>query len=65
MPDESSDEELLKLTSDRVVFKDPGFKPFAEKFAASQDDFFASYKVAHKKLSELGSKFDPEEGITI
>jgi L-ascorbate peroxidase len=65
MPDESADPELLKLTSDKVVFTDPGFKPFAEKFRDSQDAFFASYKVAHKALSELGSKFDPEEGITL
>jgi L-ascorbate peroxidase len=65
MPDESADPELLKLTSDKVVFTDPGFKPFAMKFQESQDAFFASYKVAHKKLSELGSKFEPAEGITL
>jgi len=65
MPDEKADKELLKLTSDKVVFTDAGFKPFAEKFGASQDDFFASYAVAHKKLSELGSKFEPAEGISI
>ncbi|CAB9512563.1 ascorbate peroxidase 6, chloroplastic/mitochondrial [Seminavis robusta] len=65
MPDEGADPELLKLTSDKVVFTDEGFKPFAEKFRDSQDDFFESYKKAHKALSELGSKFEPEEGITL
>ena len=65
MPDESADPELLKLTSDKVCFTDPGFKPFAEKFGQSQDAFFESYAKAHKKLSELGAKFEPAEGITL
>jgi L-ascorbate peroxidase len=63
--DDSTDAELLKLSSDKSVFEDEGFRPFAEKFRDSQDAFFESYKVAHKKLSELGSKFDPEEGISL
>lgn len=65
LPDQSADPELLKLTSDKVVFIDPGFKPFAEKFRDSQDAFFESYKKCHKALSELGAKFEPEEGITL
>jgi L-ascorbate peroxidase len=56
---------LLKLSTDRVVFVDEGFKPFAEAFRDSQDAFFKSYAVAHKKLSELGSKFEPAEGIKL
>ncbi|KAL7527139.1 hypothetical protein ACHAWF_002051 [Thalassiosira exigua] len=59
--DASTDEELLKLTSDKILFQDAGFKPYSEKFAASQDEFFASYAKAHKALSELGSKFEPVE----
>lgn len=59
--DASTDEELLKLTSDRILFKDAGFKPYAEKFAASQEAFFESYAKAHKALSELGSKFEDVE----
>lgn len=65
VPDESADPELLKLSTDKVLFVDPAFKPFAEKFRDSQDAFFESYAKAHKKLSELGSKFDPEGGIKI
>jgi L-ascorbate peroxidase len=65
MPDESADAELLKCSTDKICFVDPGFKPFATKFRESQDAFFASYKVAHKQLSELGSKYEPEEGITL
>jgi L-ascorbate peroxidase len=63
--DESVDPELLKLSTDKVLFKDEKFKVYAEKFRDSQEGFFESYAKAHKKLSELGSKFDPEDGITL
>lgn len=59
--DASTDEELVKCTSDKVLFQDPGFAPFAKSFGESQDAFFASYAKAHKALSELGSKFEPVE----
>jgi L-ascorbate peroxidase len=65
IPDPDADPELLKLSSDKTLFDDADFKPFAEKFRDSQEAFFVSYAKAHKKLSELGSKFDPAEGITI
>lgn len=35
-------------------------RPFAEKYAADQDAFFADYAVAHAKLSELGVQWDGE-----
>jgi len=59
--DDSTDPELLKLSSDKTLFDDDDFKVFAEKFGASQDDFFGSYAKAHKALSELGSKFEDIE----
>lgn len=65
MPDPNADPELLKLSTDRTVFEDADFAPFAEKFRESQDAFFESYAKAHKKLSELGSKFEPSGGISI
>jgi len=65
IPDTSADPELLKLSSDKTLFDDEGFKPFAEKFRDSESDFFESYAKAHVKLSELGSKFEPAEGITL
>ena len=60
LDDDSADEELLKLSSDLAVFKDDGFRPFAEKFRDDQDAFFESYAKAHNQLSEAGAKFDPE-----
>merc|ERR1719261_445970 len=65
IPDSSADPELLKLSSDKTLFEDEGFKPYAEKFRDSQAEFFKSYAAAHVKLSELGSKFEPEEGIRL
>jgi len=65
IPDADADSELLKLSTDKILFADDGFKPFAEKFRDSQDAFFESYAKAHKKLSEQGSKFEPEGGIKI
>ena len=61
IPDASSDPELLKLTSDKTLFEDEGFKPFAEKFRDDKVAFFESYAKAHKALSELGSKFETVE----
>ena len=65
VPDPDADPELLKLSTDQTLFEDDGFRPFAEKFRDSQDAFFESYAAAHKKLSELGSKFEPQRGIRI
>merc|ERR1719223_2524583 len=59
--DASTDEELLKLTSDKILFQDAGFAPFANKFGESNEAFFESYANAHKALSELGSKFEAIE----
>jgi L-ascorbate peroxidase len=61
VPDPDADPELLKLSTDRTVFEDEAFKPYAEKFRDSQEEFFTSYAASHKKLSELGSKFEPVE----
>merc|ERR1739842_39679 len=58
--DDSTDDELLKLTSDKCLWEDEKFAPFATKFA-DKDAFFESYAKAHKALSELGSKFEAIE----
>eukprot|EP00246_Nothoceros_aenigmaticus_P000265 TRINITY_DN103_c0_g1_i2.p1 TRINITY_DN103_c0_g1~~TRINITY_DN103_c0_g1_i2.p1 ORF type:complete len:391 (-),score=80.44 TRINITY_DN103_c0_g1_i2:322-1494(-) len=62
---EKRDEDLLVLPTDAVLFDDPGFKAYAEKYAADQEVFFKDYAESHAKLSERGSKFDPPEGIFI
>ncbi|CAN0351217.1 unnamed protein product [Discosporangium mesarthrocarpum] len=65
VPDEGCDPELLKLGTDKSLFLDEGYLPFAQKYKSDQAAFFADYAVAHKKLSEIGAKFEPEGGIKI
>ncbi|KAK9945831.1 hypothetical protein M0R45_011327 [Rubus argutus] len=62
---EKRDEDLLVLPTDAALFEDPSFKVFAEKYADDQEAFFNDYAEAHAKLSNLGAKFDPPEGIVI
>nr|XP_023874368.1 probable L-ascorbate peroxidase 6, chloroplastic/mitochondrial isoform X1 [Quercus suber] len=62
---ERRDEDLLVLPTDAVIFDDPSFKVFAEKYAEDQEAFFKDYAEAHAKLSNLGAKFEPPEGIVI
>lgn len=44
MPDDGCDPELLKLATDKCLFVDEGFLPFAQKYKASQEAFFEDYK---------------------
>ncbi|XP_073285977.1 probable L-ascorbate peroxidase 6, chloroplastic/mitochondrial isoform X1 [Primulina huaijiensis] len=62
---EKKDEDLLVLPTDAVLFEDPSFKEYAEKYAENQDAFFKDYAEAHAKLSSLGSKFEPPEGFPL
>eukprot|EP01018_Ginkgo_biloba_P019251 Gb_14035 [translate_table: standard] len=62
---ERRDEDLLVLPTDAVLFEDPGFKEYAEKYAVDQNAFFEDYAEAHAKLSNLGAKFDPPDGFSI
>ncbi|RZC06966.1 probable L-ascorbate peroxidase 6, chloroplastic/mitochondrial isoform X1 [Glycine soja] len=62
---EKRDEDLLVLPTDAALFEDPSFKVYAEKYAEDQEAFFKDYAEAHAKLSNLGAKFDPLEGIVI
>lgn len=62
---EQSDEDLLVLPSDAALFEDPGFKPYAEKYAKDQDAFFSDYVESHLKLSELGVKWEKGGPVTV
>lgn len=56
----NSDKECIAFPTDAVLATDAGFKSTFTKYSKDQAAFFADYAEAHKKLSELGSKFDPE-----
>mmetsp|Transcript_29789 Transcript_29789/g.70791 ORF Transcript_29789/g.70791 Transcript_29789/m.70791 type:complete len:319 (-) Transcript_29789:131-1087(-) len=58
-------EGLLWLPTDAALHDDPDFRIHFERYAADQASFFADYSAAHVQLSELGSKFDPPEGIAL
>nr|CAB3487088.1 unnamed protein product [Digitaria exilis] len=62
---EKGDQDLLVLPTDAALFEDPGFKVYAEKYAADQDAFFKDYAEAHAKLSNLGAKFNPPQGFSL
>eukprot|EP00438_Fugacium_kawagutii_P018888 Skav221134 [mRNA] locus=scaffold233:639835:655188:- [translate_table: standard] len=59
------DKDLMWLPTDECLHKDPEFKKYFYKYAGDKAAFFEDYALAHKKLSELGAKFDPPAGITI
>ncbi|KAF3660183.1 L-ascorbate peroxidase T, chloroplastic [Capsicum annuum] len=61
---ERRDNDLLVLPTDAVLFEDPSFKEYAEKYAVDQDSFFKDYAEAHASLSNLGAKFDPPQGVS-
>ena len=59
-----ADPECVAFPTDRVLVTDPGFRPHFELFAKDQAAFFAAYAESHRKLSELGSKFEPPADIS-
>ncbi|GLC36642.1 hypothetical protein PLESTM_000484300 [Pleodorina starrii] len=59
------DAELLVLPTDACIFEDEAFRPYAEKYAADQEAFFADYKVSHAKLSELGVEWEEGAPVTL
>lgn len=59
------DPDLARFPTDEALKTDEGFKAYFDKFADSQADFFRAYARAHKKLSELGSRFEPGAGFML
>jgi L-ascorbate peroxidase len=60
----NGDPETMTFPTDSVLMHDSGFKNHFEAFK-DQATFFEAYGQSHKKLSELGSKFEPASGFTI
>lgn len=63
--DAEQDSDLLWFPTDAALHTDPDFKPTFDLYASDQEAFFRDYAKAHKKLSELGAKFDPPQGFRI
>lgn len=58
-------ERDLDLPTDKCLRKDPEFRTHFLRYRESNDVFLREYEKAHAKLSELGAKFSPAEGIFI
>lgn len=61
----TEDSDLVWLPTDQCLKTDPSFSTFFDLYATDIAAFFSDYAKAHKKLSELGSVFEPAEGIKI
>ena len=59
----SGNNELLQLSTDKILFIDPEFKKYAMMYGQDENQFFEDYVKAHLKLSECGSKFRPSQGF--
>lgn len=55
----------LWLPTDAALHQDPGFRPHFERYGRDANAFAEDFSAAFKRLSELGSKFDPPEGIPL
>eukprot|EP00756_Hemistasia_phaeocysticola_P042142 Hpha_TRINITY_DN16952_c4_g1::TRINITY_DN16952_c4_g1_i1::g.53837::m.53837/K00434/E1.11.1.11; L-ascorbate peroxidase len=62
---QATQKELLVLETDKAVAVDPNFAPHYNRYAADPAQFANEYALVHAKLSELGSKFEPAEGIRL
>ena len=62
---ERDDDTLLWLATDWALYNSSEFRPHFMKYANDNDLFLYDYADAHKKMSELGAKFDPPEGIKL
>ncbi|EKX51986.1 hypothetical protein GUITHDRAFT_65752 [Guillardia theta CCMP2712] len=60
-----ADSQLLRLSTDSALAEDPVFREWVEKYAEDQELFFSDYARTHRKMSELGAKFEPQEGIEV
>ncbi len=40
-------------------------KPFVMKYAEDEERFFLDYQISARKLSNVGTKWEPAEGITL
>lgn len=56
----TADMTLCEVARTSQYFDCPCCRPYAEKYAESQEAFFEDYVKAHLKLSELGVQWDPE-----
>lgn len=62
---QENNKSLLWVETDQCLIDDSKFTIWYQRYAQDNKLFFDHYAKAHKKLSELGSKFDPPAGFCI
>eukprot|EP00931_Biecheleriopsis_adriatica_P019383 TRINITY_DN1321_c0_g1_i1.p1 TRINITY_DN1321_c0_g1~~TRINITY_DN1321_c0_g1_i1.p1 ORF type:complete len:1228 (+),score=315.72 TRINITY_DN1321_c0_g1_i1:46-3729(+) len=60
-----TDPNLLWASTDRALHQDPEFRKFFMLYKDDQSAFFKDFASAMKRLSELGSQWEPAEGIVL
>lgn len=60
-----NDSSLLWLETDQAVAEEADFKKWFERYAKDEELFFSDYAKVHKKLSELGSRYFVEGGLSL
>jgi L-ascorbate peroxidase len=61
----TADPELLWLPTDQALLDAPEFHEHFVRFAQDQAAFFEEYAAAHRKMSELGAKFERSAWIPL
>lgn len=61
----SENDELLWLPTDNALYTGSEFRPHFLRYAKSKEAFFEDYALAHIKMSELGVRLEPAEGISL
>lgn len=61
----AKDPACVAFPTDLCLATHPDFKPHFDAFKEDQAAFFEAYAESHRKLSELGAKFDPPRGHTL
>ncbi len=64
-PQSLDSKDLLWLPTDQALYETPEFKPYFERYATDKAAFYDDYAQVHKKMSELGARFEPESGILL
>jgi L-ascorbate peroxidase len=62
---QETDSDLLWGDTDRCLHQDESFAKYFMMYRDSQETFFKDFAAAMKRLSELGSAWEPEGGICI
>lgn len=62
---DNSNDELLWLPTDQALAECPEWRPYFMHYASNDVAFRDAYASAHVRMSQLGARFRPSQGITL